>query len=56
MGRGQYGPWHVGDGRDYAREAYAEILDALNYLAAELVRRQRADSAEPTPKTQEVAR
>jgi len=30
MGRGQYGPWHVGDGRNYAREAYAEILDALN--------------------------
>lgn len=44
-GRTQYGPWHVGDGRDYPSEAYQEVLDGLHYVAAELVRlRQRERS------------
>lgn len=45
-GRDQYGPWSVDDGRVYAREALLEIMDALHYCAAELVRlerRQRPD-------------
>lgn len=37
-GRGQYGPWKADDGRQYLREALAEVLDALHYCAAELVR------------------
>jgi hypothetical protein len=37
-GRGTYGPWHVTDGRNHPREALAEVMDALNYCAAELVR------------------
>lgn len=40
-GRRQYGPWNVGDGRDYPAEAYEEVLDGLHYVAAELVRRRR---------------
>lgn len=41
-GRADYGPWNTDDGRDYPREALAEVLDALNYCAAELVRIGRA--------------
>lgn len=37
-GRATYGEWNVDDGRDYPKEALAEIMDALNYCAAELVR------------------
>ncbi|MCC7536230.1 MAG: hypothetical protein IT379_08450 [Deltaproteobacteria bacterium] len=37
-GRRQYGPWRVDDGRDNPREALAEVIDALHYCAAELVR------------------
>jgi hypothetical protein len=37
-GRRVYGPWRVDDGRRYPREALAEVLDALHYCAAELVR------------------
>ncbi len=37
-GRRQYGPWRVDDGRDNPREALAEVVDALHYCAAELVR------------------
>jgi DNA polymerase-3 subunit epsilon len=40
-GRQSYGPWHVGDGRDYSAEAFAEVIDALHYAAAALVRRRR---------------
>ena len=41
-GRGNYGPWHVDhDPRDYLAEAYFEMVDGLNYLAAQLVRLQR---------------
>jgi len=43
QGRRQYGPWRVDDGRDYPSEAYAELLDGLHYLAAELVRRRRLE-------------
>jgi len=43
QGRKQYGPWRVDDGRDYPSEAYAEVLDGLHYLAAELVRRRRLE-------------
>lgn len=44
-GRQDYGPWRTDDGRDYPREALAEVLDALNYCAAELVRLRRARMA-----------
>ena len=44
-GRREYGPWRTGDGRDYPREALAEVLDGLNYCAAEIVRLQRARMA-----------
>ena len=40
-GRQAYGPWHVNDGRDYPAEAFAEVLDALHYTAAALVRHRR---------------
>ncbi len=42
-GRGGYGAWDTGDGRDYPGEALAEVIDALNYCAAELVRLRRAE-------------
>lgn len=51
-GRRQYGPWHVDDGRDYPTEAYEEVLDALHYVAAELVRRRR--QAEPCKRGRRV--
>jgi hypothetical protein len=50
-GRRVYGPWQVDDGRRYPREALAEVLDALHYCAAELVRLDRA-----TPTSQPRAR
>jgi hypothetical protein len=37
-GRRTYGEWRVDDGRKYPREALEEVMDALNYCAAELVR------------------
>jgi DNA polymerase-3 subunit epsilon len=37
-GRGVYGSWRVRDGRNYPGEALLEVMDALNYCAAELVR------------------
>lgn len=40
-GRTTYGPWKVCDGRNYPREALAEVMDALNYCAAEMVRMAR---------------
>ena len=39
-----YGCWQVSDGRDYHTEALEEVLDALNYCAAELVRLGRGAS------------
>jgi len=45
QGRRQYGPWRVDDGRDYPNETYAEVLDGLHYVAAELVRRRRLEAA-----------
>ena len=44
-GRRDYGPWRTDDGRDYPGEALAEVLDALNYCAAELVRMHRGRKA-----------
>jgi hypothetical protein len=41
-GRRVYGPWSVVDGRRYPREALEEVLDALAYCGAELVRLDRA--------------
>lgn len=41
QGRAVYGPWHVDDDRDYPQEAMAEVVDALHYCAAELVRQRR---------------
>ena len=37
-GRQSYGPWHIDDGRQYEAEAMEEVLDALHYVAAQLVR------------------
>lgn len=45
-GRGDYGPWNVSDGRDYASEALQEVIDALHYSAAQLVRLEREGSHE----------
>ena len=42
QGQTVYGPWRVDDGRDYPKEAFAEVIDALHYCAAELVRLRRA--------------
>ncbi|MFH0902398.1 MAG: hypothetical protein V2A73_17340, partial [Pseudomonadota bacterium] len=48
QGRAVYGPWRVNDGRDYPEEALAEVIDALHYCAAELVRlRRERDEARP---------
>ncbi len=43
MGRSQYGNWKVVDGRNYPSEAYAEMLDGMHYLAAELVKLRRLE-------------
>ena len=42
QGRKNYGAWKVDDERDYSVEAMAEVIDALNYCAAELVRIKRS--------------
>jgi DNA polymerase III subunit epsilon len=42
-GREDYGPWRTDDDRSYPREALLEVLDALNYCAAELVRIGRGE-------------
>ena len=44
-GQRDYGPWRTDDARSYPAEALAEVLDALNYCAAELVRLHRANKA-----------
>jgi DNA polymerase-3 subunit epsilon len=41
-GRRTYGTWRAHDGRNNAGEALLEVMDALNYCAAELVRLARA--------------
>ena len=38
QGREVYGPWKVDDGRDYRAEAFEEVIDALHYCAAALVK------------------
>ena len=38
QGQTIYGPWKVTDGRDYHNEALDEVLDALHYCAAALLR------------------
>jgi hypothetical protein len=40
-GRRQYGVWNVDDGRDYPAETLDEVIDALHYCAAALVRLRR---------------
>jgi hypothetical protein len=44
-GRRVYGPWRVDDGRNNPKEALAEVMDALNYCAAELVRLSKVGDA-----------
>ncbi len=44
LGRKQYGPWDVNDGRHYPSETLAEVIDALHYSAAELVRLGRREA------------
>ena len=39
QGRKVYGPWKVDDGRDYRAEAFDEVIDALHYCAAALVKK-----------------
>jgi DNA polymerase-3 subunit epsilon len=41
-GRHTYGNWRVGDGRNNPGEGLLEVMDALNYCAAELLRLARA--------------
>jgi len=41
QGRKEYGPWKVNDGRDYQAEAFDEVIDALHYCAAALVKRSK---------------
>ena len=48
QGRKNYGSWKIDDGRDYPVEALAEVVDALHYCAAELIRLKRS-----RPRTQE---
>lgn len=43
-GREQYGPWQISDGRNYAKEAFEEIIDALHYSAAALIKQSRVIS------------
>jgi hypothetical protein len=40
-GRTTYGPWRLDDRRAYPTEALAEVLDGLDYAAAQLVRMRR---------------
>lgn len=44
VGRKQYGPWKVNDGRDYQAEVIEEVIDALHYCAALLVKNWRASA------------
>ena len=39
-GKQAYGNWKLDDDRDYAREAYEEVIDGLHYAAAGLLRIQ----------------
>ena len=41
MGRRRYGPWNINDNRNHEQEALEEVLDALFYIAAKLVRLKR---------------
>ena len=45
MGRKNYGRWRVDDGRNYPKEALAEVIDALHYCAAELVKITKSQAA-----------
>ncbi len=40
-GRQRYGVWNVNDGREYPAETLDEVIDALHYCAAGLVRLRR---------------
>ncbi|MBN1653534.1 MAG: hypothetical protein JXA30_07130 [Deltaproteobacteria bacterium] len=42
LGRNTYGPWKVDDGRSHQAEAFEEIIDALQYCAAGLVKSWRS--------------
>ena len=42
QGRQEYGPWKVNDGRDYPQEAFDEVIDALHYCAAALLKKKRS--------------
>jgi len=46
QGRADYGPWQVDDGRNNVAEAFDEILDAMHYAAAGLVRLRRKAGAQ----------
>ncbi|MBN2717903.1 MAG: hypothetical protein JXX14_18790 [Deltaproteobacteria bacterium] len=42
QGRTEYGPWKLDDGRDYSKEAFDEVIDALHYCAAALLKKTPA--------------
>ena len=42
QGREEYGPWKVNDERDYPQEAFDEVIDALHYCAAALLKKTRS--------------
>ena len=44
QGRREYGPWDVNDGRDYKGEALEEVIDALHYCGAQLLRMDGLDA------------
>lgn len=41
QGLGSYGPWNINDDRDYEAETLEEVIDALHYSAAGLLRLRR---------------
>ena len=51
QGRKEYGPWKVNDGRDYRAEAFDEIIDALHYCAAAIVKKKQ--DCKPTGRRKE---
>lgn len=38
QGRKVYGPWRIDDGRNYSKETFEEVIDALHYCAAALLK------------------
>jgi hypothetical protein len=43
QGREEYGPWNINDNREYQKEAFEEIIDALHYCAAALLKHKSTE-------------